>query len=481
MAHQNILVVDDEKLIRWSLKECLQREGYQVKAVENGAAALQSLGKESFDLVLLDYRLPDTNGIELLPKIRSLQPDLPVVMITAHSSVDHAVAAMKAGAIDYLAKPFRNEDIVLRVDRVLETGRLKSQVTQLRREQLKRCGLNRMVGKSAAIQQVFKVVERVLETGNATILLQGESGTGKDLLAKGIHLGGSRGLGPFMNITCTALPESLLESELFGHEKGAFTDAKNLKKGLLELADGGSVFLDEVGDMSTYLQSKLLRFLEEKTFRRVGGQKDIHVDVRVIAATNKDLKKLVRKGEFREDLYFRLNVIPISIPPLRERREDIPLLVEHFIDEYNREFKKQMKGVTSVFLKRLEEHHWPGNVRELKNTIERAMILGTEDYIGAEDLPIDLLDEPEAGASEPGTYLKLTRKGVDLEKLERDLLVQALKLTGGNQTRAGRLLGLNRDQIRYRVEKFDLDLHKADGLETHEADGLDVHEARGGK
>lgn len=460
MARENILVVDDEKLIRWSLQECLQQEGYRVRAVENGNLALQSLSEEPVDLVLLDYRLPDTDGIELLNQIRSVQTDLPVVMITAHSSVDHAVAAMKAGANDYLAKPFRNEDIVLRVDRVLETGRLKKQVAELRREQLQRYSLKNMVGKSPAIQQVFRVVERVLNSGDATILIQGESGTGKDVLAKGIHLGGSRSAGPYMNITCTALPQTLLESELFGHEKGSFTDAKTLKKGLLELADRGTVFLDEIGDMSMYLQSKLLRFLEEKTFRRVGGQKDIRVDVRVISATNKDLKKLVENCQFREDLYFRLKVIPIYIPPLRERREDISLLADHFINEYNLEFKKQVKGVTPAFLKRLEEYHWPGNVRELKNTIERAMILGTQEYIGAEDLPMDLLDEPLMGNAEPKAYFELTRKGVNLEGLERSLVEQALRLTGGNQTRAGRLLGLNRDQIRYRVEKFGLELHR---------------------
>jgi DNA-binding NtrC family response regulator len=458
MARGRILVVDDEKLIRWSLQECLQQEGYQVRAVENGKAALESLDEEVYDLVLLDYKLPDTNGLEVLGKIRGGSPDLPVVMITSHSSVENAVAAMRAGATDYVGKPFRNEDILLRVDRALETGKLKSKFTRLRQDEEKRFSLKNMIGSSPAIQRVFKVVERVIDSGDATILIQGESGTGKDVLARAIHIGGPRAAAPYVNITCTALPENLLESELFGHEKGAFTDAKGLKKGLLESADGGTVFLDEIGDMSLFLQSKVLRVLEEKTFRRVGGNKDIRVDVRIIAATNKDLTRLVEEQKFREDLYFRLKVIPIVLPPLRERREDLPLLVQHFIDQYNVEFKKNVKGVTPALMRRLTEYHWPGNIREVKNTIERAMILGTEQYISDDDLPMDVIDEsaPVSPPAAGNSGLQLTRRGLNIEELERDLVQQALHLAGGNQTRAGRLLGLNRDQIRYRVEKFSL-------------------------
>jgi transcriptional regulator with PAS, ATPase and Fis domain len=354
-----------------------------------------------------------------------------------------------------VTKPFRNEDIGHRVERVLETGRLKREVSHLRQEQMQRFGFDKVIGKSAPMQTIFKLVERILPLGDATILLQGESGTGKDVLAKAIHYGGPRAAGPYVNITCTALPESLLESELFGHEKGSFTDAKNQKKGLFEVAQAGTLFLDEIGDMSFYLQSKLLRFLEEKALRRVGGQKDIFVDVRVIAATNRDLKKLVEKGQFREDLYFRLKVIPIMLPPLRERPGDVPLLVQHFINEFNREFKKTVKGVTPALMKQLEEHQWPGNIRELRNTIERAMILGTQEHLGGEDLPLDLLDSPSETAAD-APLVKLSRKGVNLEDLEKSLVVQALSLTSGNQTRAGRLLGLNRDQVRYRIEKFGL-------------------------
>ena len=457
MPQAHILVVDDEKLIRWSLQECLQDDGYEVTAVESGGQALHSLGEGHFDLVLLDYKLPDLDGLEVLEKLRPAEPELPVIMITAHANVEHAVRAMKAGATDYLAKPFRNEDIVLRVGRVLETVRLRQQVEQYRREEKRRFGLKNFIGKSPAIQKVLSLVERVVDSCSATILIQGESGTGKDVLARAIHLGGSRAAAPYMNITRTALPETLLESELFGHEKGSFTDAKSQKKGLLEVADGGTVFLDEIGDMSPYLQSKLLRFLQDKTFRRVGGDRDIKVDVRVIAATNKDLQALVEKGEFREDLFFRLKVIPIRLPPLREREGDVSLLVDHFIAQFNREFRKHVKGVTPAFLERLEAYPWPGNIRELRNTIERAMILGTAEEIGAEELPLDLIDE-SSGKSESllGGRVQLSRQGINLEELERDLVVQALQLAGGNQTHAGRLLGINRDQIRYRVEKFGL-------------------------
>jgi DNA-binding NtrC family response regulator len=451
----NILIVDDEKLIRWSLKELLLEKGYNAKAVEDGKSALQAIAEEPFDLVLLDYMLPDTNGIQLLAEIHAAQPDMLVIMITSHSSIEHAVEAMKAGAQDYITKPFRNEDIAHRVAKVLESGRLRRELQGIRQEQRERFGFDRIIGKSAPMQAIFKLVERIIPLGDATVLLQGESGTGKDVLAKAIHYGGPRASASYINITCTALPESLLESELFGHEKGSFTDAKALKKGLFELAQGGTIFLDEIGDMSLHLQSKLLRFLEEKTFRRVGGQRDIKVDVRVIAATNRDLRKLVEKQHFREDLYFRLKVIPIIIPPLRDRLEDIPLLVQHFIEEFNHEFKKQVRGVTPALMTRLQQHDWPGNIRELKNTIERAMILSTMDQLGAEALPLDLIDE-SAGETSPASVLKLTRKGVHLETLEKDLVEQALQLTGGNQTKAGRLLGLKRDQIRYRIEKFSL-------------------------
>lgn len=462
MDKGNILVVDDEKLIRWSLKEFLQQEGYAVRTAEDGKTALQEVDDGEFEIVLLDYQLPDLDGLQVLEKLRIVDPDLTVIMITSHSTIEHAVTALRSGANDYVAKPFRNEDIACRVEQVLETRRIKRELKQLRREQKERFGFDQIVGKSKVMKNVLDLVDRVLPMGEATVLLQGESGTGKDVLARAIHYGGPRGNGPFVNITCTALPDNLLESELFGHEKGAFTDARTQKKGLFEMANGGTLFLDEIGDMALPLQAKLLRFLEERAFRRVGGNKDIRVNLRVIAATNQDLNRLVEQGKFRGDLYFRLKVIPMVVPPLREREGDIPLLVEHFIGKLNREFKKSIKGLDPKLMRRFEEYHWPGNVRELKNTVERAMILSNDELLSAESLPMDLFEDSPGGNEENG-LLRLTQKGLSLEELEKDLVCQALELTRGNQTRAGRLLGLNRDQIRYRVEKFHLKLPLAGG------------------
>jgi len=458
---KSILVVDDEKLLRLSLRDRLEQEGYHTVAAGDGAEAAAALEKETFDLILLDYMLPDTDGLQILAGLREVDLETPVVMMTSHSSIDHAVTAMRAGATDYVAKPFDEDDLVLRLSRVLENAAMAREVRQYRQERKVRGGLKNMVGQSPALEPVFAIVERVLPSRDATVLIQGESGTGKDVLARGIHYEGARADGPFMNITCTALPETLLESELFGHEKGAFTDAGSQKKGLLELADGGTVFLDEIGDMSMYLQGKLLRFLEEKTIRRVGGTRDISLDVRIIAATNKDVKALVEKEKFREDLFFRLKVIPIRLPPLRERPEDIPLLVDHFIGRFNAELRREVRGGTPEFLKQLKRYPWPGNIRELKNTIERAMILCPGDQLDPDGLPLELFDDAPREVGTDG-HIQLTERGVHLETLERDLVRQALELTKYNQTRAARLLGLNRDQIRYRIEKFDLARSKKD-------------------
>ena len=461
MSQGRILVVDDEKLILWSLKEYLQSQDYEVETVDSATAAGKAVETGRFDLVLLDYKLPDGDGISLTEQWRQEERDFSVIMVTAHSSVEHAVRALQAGASDYVAKPFNNEDIGHRVSKVLETGRLRREVLRLRQEQLQRFRFDRIIGKSDAMAHVFELVDRIVPLVDTTILITGESGTGKDLLAKAIHFGGPRSEGPYVNITCTALPETLLESELFGHEKGAFTDAKAQKIGLVEKADGGTLFLDEIGDMSLYLQSKLLRFLEEKAFRRVGGNSDLKVDLRVIAATNRDLKKRVAAGEFREDLYFRLKVIPIELPPLRDREGDVPILVEHFVEEFNTEFKKSVKKIAPKLMASFEAYDWPGNVRELRNAVERAMILGRGETLSGDGLPLQLFDESSSETSDGG--LQLTRRGVDLQALERDLVAQALQLTHGNQTRAGKLLGLNRDQIRYRMEKFGLRVAAGDG------------------
>jgi two-component system response regulator AtoC len=451
MSKPTILVVDDEALIRWSLTERLKTEGYEVLEADTGQAALDTLA-EGVDLVLLDYRLPDTDGVSVLRKIKEFDQDILVILLTAFATVDTAVEAMKLGAYHFANKPFNLDEIAATVERALETTRLRREVRQFRTNAARPYSLARIVGSSPQIAALRQLVGRVAVTSASTVLLTGESGTGKDLVAKVLHYASDRASRPFMNITCSALPEQLLESELFGHERGAFTDARLQKKGLLEMADGGTVFLDEIGEMTAGLQAKLLRFLEEKSFKRVGGFADIHVDVRVVAATNRDLEQEVAKHQFRTDLFFRLNVLPITLPALRSHAEDIPLLVEYFIDTFNSEFRKRILGATPAAYGVLQSYGWPGNVRELRNVIERAMLLSDGDRLDAGDFPA------MTRAVSAGNEFELPATGVDLEQLERSLLVQALRRSGNNQTKAGHLLGLNRDQIRYRIEKFGLAL-----------------------
>jgi two-component system response regulator AtoC len=451
MPNATILVVDDEPLIRWSLTERLKADGYDVLEAGTGAAALEKL-PEGVDLVLLDYRLPDTDGVTILRKVKEFDQDILVILLTAYASVDTAVEAMKLGAYHFANKPFNLDEVVSTVERALETTRLRREIRQLRTNEARPYSLQRIVGASPAITALRHMVARVAVSPASTVLLTGESGTGKDLVAKVVHYASDRSSKPFMNITCSALPEQLLESELFGHERGAFTDARTQKKGLLETADGGTVFLDEIGEMAPGLQAKLLRFLEEKSFKRVGGATDIRVDVRVIAATNRNLEEDVQKHRFRSDLYFRLNVLPIVMPALRSHAEDIPLLVEYFIDVFNTEFRKRVLGATPSAYALLQAYGWPGNVRELRNVIERAMLLSDGDRLEARDF------SAMTKVVHAGNDFELPPNGVDLEQLERTLLVQALRRSNGNQTRAGTLLGLNRDQIRYRIEKFGLSL-----------------------
>ena len=449
MEKTRILIVDDEQLIRWSLVERLTQEGYETLEAESGAEALTRFN-DSVDLVLLDYRLPDTDGLRVLQEIRDRGPDTLVIMLTAYSSVDTAVEVMKRGAYHYATKPFNLDEIVLLVEKALETNQLRREVRALRASQARPYGMDPIIGDSPAMQSVKTLLKKVAASPASTVLLTGESGTGKDLAAKAIHYASHRASRPFMNITCSALTETLLESELFGHERGAFTDARRQKMGLLESADGGTVFLDEIGEMASNLQAKLLRVLEEKTFKRVGGATDIRVDVRVIAATNRNLEERVETGAFREDLYYRLNLLPVKLPPLRDRADDIPVLVNFFIDGFNREFRKNVLRVGPDVLDALLHYSWPGNVRDLRNAVERAVLLAETDI-----LTLDLFSmlSPARVATQ---NVQLPPARTNLEQLERSLLVQTLERTKWNQTRAAGLLGMNRDQIRYRIEKFGL-------------------------
>ena len=449
MARATILVVDDTAMIRWSLAERLKAEGYDVLEADTGQATLDRLA-EGVDLVLLDGPLPDIDVLALLRRIKELDQDILVILLTASASVETAVEAMKLGAYHVAKRPVNPDDVAAIAERALETTRLRREVRDYRATAARPYSLSRIVGVSPAITAVRSLVARVSVSPSSTVLLTGESGTGKDLVGKVIHYASARASQPFMTITCSALPEHLLESELFGHERGAFTDAQTQKRGLLETADGGTVFLDEISEMTPALQAKLLQFLEDKSLRRVGGSEDIRVNVRVIAASNRDLAQEVARHRFREDLFYRLNVLPIAMPALRRHPEDIPLLIEHFIEGFNTEFRKCVRGVTPAARTMLQQYQWPGNVRELRNVIERAMLLSDNDQLDAPDFP------SLSGAFSGGCGFQLPSTGLDLEKLERSLVIQALRRSAGNQTRAGSLLGLNRDQIRYRIEKFGL-------------------------
>jgi two-component system response regulator AtoC len=450
MPNATVLVVDDEPLIRWSLVNRLKEEGY--RTLEAGTAGEGvALHRDGVDLVLLDYALPDANGLTVLKQIKDADPDTLVIMLTANTEVGTAVDAMKGGAFHYANKPFDLDEVMVVVEKALETTQLLREVRVLRARNAQPYGMASIVGDSAPIRAVRALLEKIGVSPASTVLLTGESGTGKDLAAKVIHYSSGRAAKPFMNITCSALPETLLESELFGHERGAFTGADRQKRGLIESADGGTVFLDEIGEMVPLLQAKLLRFLEEKSFKRVGGAQDVKVDVRVVAATNRSLQEEVKQGRFREDLFYRLNVMSVALPPLRERTGDIPLLIDHYIDTFNTEFRKKIHGVAPAALAALQAYPWRGNVRELRNAIERAMLLVDGNELDESHFPMLLTSEGELSST-----LALPAEGISLEALERSLVVQALERSGWNQTKAATLLGLNRDQIRYRIEKFDL-------------------------
>ncbi|HLA04915.1 MAG TPA: sigma-54 dependent transcriptional regulator [Syntrophales bacterium] len=454
MSETRILVVDDEHLIRWTLQKNLEKAGYGVILAETGEEALQKIREESPDLALLDINLPGMDGFEVLEKALQIDQSIIPIMITAFEDVDCVVKAMKFGAFDYIAKPFDFNKVQLSINKALETHRLKREVKHLRQERKGRSGFHNIVGASPEMRKILEMTEKVANTDAATVLIQGESGTGKEMIAQAVHDLSKRGNMPFITLNCPGVPEHLLENELCGHEKGAYTDAYGLKKGLLVVADGGALCLDEIGDMGQGMQAKILRLIEQKTFRRVGGVKDIHVDVRIITATNKDLRKLIAEGRFREDLFYRINIIALRIPALRERREDILPLVKHFVDKYNEDFHKTIREMSKEVEHFFMAYDWPGNVRELKNVIERAMILGEGDTLLLEHLPMEIVG---GNQEQIMTGLRLPPEGISMDKLEEALVREALKMTGGNQTKAARLLGISRDSLRYRMQKFGIE------------------------
>ncbi|MGB9103917.1 MAG: sigma-54 dependent transcriptional regulator [Terriglobales bacterium] len=484
MSRDKVLIVDDEKLVRWSLRQKCEEWGYQTVEAENGETALKVAHAESPDLVLLDVRLPDLGGLEVLQQLKLNGDARAVIMITADPRLDDVKAALKLGAYDFVGKPIDFDELAVTTKNALEATKLKTEVEELRGQVRRRTGYHEVIAVSKKMIELMGFVRKVAASEATTILIQGESGTGKDLIAKAIHYESSRHEKPFVAINCSAIPEMLMEAELFGHERGAFTDAKQMKKGLFEVADAGTLFLDEIGELSPLLQAKLLRVLEDQVIRRVGGTKDMQVDVRVIAASNRDLEKAVREGQFRQDLYYRLAIISIFLPPLRERKEDIPPMVEFFIERYNRRFKKAIRGITEDSRKLLLSHDWPGNVRELKNAIERAMILEDADALRPSYLPFSVGRAPngmtafEAVGGETGPplangrslpRLSIPEGGTSLEEVERALVEMAMRQANHNQTHAARLLDISRDALRYKLKKFGLMRADDDEPESAEA------------
>ncbi|MBX2797556.1 MAG: sigma-54 dependent transcriptional regulator [Myxococcales bacterium] len=452
MGQPIVVVCDDEELIRWSLSTHLEREGYQCVGAEDGEVCLERVEEHAPALLVLDLKMPKLGGLDVLRELRRRGHELPVIVLTAHGGVDSAIEATRLGAAAFLSKPFDVREVALQIEKVLHAERLKHEVHYYRRRHNR--GYGDFVGGSPALEPMFDILARLEEVDAPTVLITGESGTGKDVVARTLHAKGPRKSRPFVAIDCASLPEQLIESELFGHERGAFTDAKTLKQGLFEVADGGVVFLDEIGELPINTQSKLLRALEERTFKRVGGTRRFSFDVGVFAATNRDLKKEVAQGGFREDLFFRLDVISIEIPPLRDRREDVSVLVNHFLDKFARSHGREMPGVAGDAMELLESYNWPGNVRELRNLMERLVLLGPSDVVHPDDLPSQIRWAERAHAA-AGPF-ELPSEGVSLEAVERSLIQQALDRTDGNQTAAARLLGLTRYQLRYRAEKHGL-------------------------
>jgi two-component system, NtrC family, response regulator AtoC len=455
----SILVVDDDEVMRATLSDVLKKEGYEIFLADSGNGTLSIVKKHLIDLILLDMKLPDEDGLEVLKKIKEFDTEILVIIMTAYSDVQTAVSAMKSGAYHYINKPFELEELRLLVEKGLETKSLINEVRRLHKQQREKHQNNSIYGVSPQIQSVTGLIGMISKTHKTSVLIQGESGTGKELAANAIHYNSQRNNKPLMKINCSAIPDSLLESELFGYEKGAFTDARSTKKGLFELADGGTVFLDEIGDMKPTLQSKILRFLETQTFMRVGGEREIKVDVRIIAATNKNLEKLVSQELFRKDLYYRLKVIVVEMPPLRTRGEDILLLSTLFIEQNNNEYRKSIKGFSEEAKQFVMQYDWPGNVRELRNVIERAMILTEQEFITPEQLPFEMRQFKRDGLHHSDFDPLAISHELSLEEVEKAHVSNVLNKLDWNKSRTARILGISRATLREKIRRYHLTDH----------------------
>ena len=459
MRNESILVVDDAPEIRFSMSEVLRREGFAVDVACDGQEAIDKFSKNFFDVVITDLAMPRKNGMEVLCFLKEHSPETICIIITGFGTIQGAVEAMRQGAFDYLTKPVKLEEVIVVVDKALEVRELKRENRSLRQELRYIHGFGRIVGVSKAMQEVFELVEKVAKA-DSTVLITGESGTGKELIAHALHYNSERKDRPFIPVNCAAIPAGLLESELFGHEKGAFTHAINTRIGRFELANKGTIFLDEIGEMSPVLQVKLLRFLQERQFERVGGVKTIHVDVRIIAATNIDLEEAFHKGSFRDDLYYRLNVIPIHIPPLKERPEDIPLLIQHFLLKFCSGKRTRIEGIEKDAIKCLVAYDWPGNVRELENIIERMVILANGPMITVRDIPSSILESAGQLPVADSSMATLPEDGLSLSSavglLEKTLILQALDRTGWVKNQAAKLLKMNRTTLIEKMKKQNL-------------------------
>ena len=471
MKQMKILIIEDEKLIRWSLEKHLNSNGYKVFTAESGEDGIREFELQHPVVVFTDNKLPKMQGLEVIQKIKAIDEETAIVFMTAFGSIDTAVSAMKAGASEYVNKPFSFEEIDVILENIKQKLEMTKEVHLLRRQQKETVTFDHIIGRSPVLKQIIQVSKKIARTQTTTILLLGESGTGKDLFARAIHAESAQNNKPFVTINCSSLPETLLESELFGYEKGAFTDAKQQKKGLFEIADGGTVFLDEIGEINMSTQIKLLGVLENRVIRRVGGTANIPVEIRVIAATNKDLKKAVEEKNFREDLYYRLKVFQITLPPLREHLEDVELLADYFIKVYNNQFKKNITSIHKSAVNLLTSYNWPGNIRELRNVIERAVILETANVLHSESLPGEIVHlNGYAGAEQVARQkehdssektgssfeIEIPEDGLSLVALERQVIKQALEMAEKNQTKASRLLKISRDTLRYKIKKYKL-------------------------